>query len=106
MKNTKAEIEKSQEKKVAVKEPNIAFAIPISILIENAFSTFNFQNAPLNWSEVASKYLQPANHHTRVEVTGNRVNRGAGLGLEISVNYFLGRCKSYNMGKKYLQKVR
>ena len=55
---------------MAVKEINIAFATPISILIENALSTFNFQNAPLNWSEVTSKFLQPANHHISVEVTG------------------------------------
>ena len=60
---------------MAVKEINIAFATPVSILIENAFSTFNFQNAPLNWSEVTSKFLQPVNHHIRVEVTGKRVSR-------------------------------
>ena len=53
---------------MAVNEINIAFATPISILIENAFSTFNFQNAPLNWSEVAFRFLQPANHHIHVEV--------------------------------------
>ena len=90
---------------MAVKEINIAFATPVSILIENTFSTFNFQNAPLNWSEGASKFLQPANHHIRVEVTGNRVNRGVGLGLEISVNYFLWRCKSYNKVKNTLEKL-
>ena len=108
LKNTKVKIEKSQEKEMAVKEINIAFSTPIPILSENAFSTFNFQNAPLNWSEVAFKFLQPANHHNhnRLEVTGKRVNRGAGLRLEISVNYFSWRCKSYNMGEKYLGKVR
>ena len=106
MKNIKAKIEKSQEKEMAVKEINIAFATPISILIENALSTFNFQNAPLNWSEVTSKFLQPANHHISVDVTGKWVNRGVGLGLEIPVNYFLWRYKSYNMGEKYLGKVR
>ena len=79
MKNTKVQIEKSQDEEMAVKEINIAFPTPIPILIENAFSTFNFQNAPLNWSEVASKFLQFANHHIRVEVTGKRVNRGVGL---------------------------
>ena len=106
LKNTKVKIEKSQEKEMAVKEINITFTTPIPILIENAFSTFNFQNAPLNWSEVAFKFLQPANHHIRLEVTGKRVNRGVGLRLEISVNYFSWRCKSYNMGEKYLGKVR
>ena len=91
---------------MAVKEINIAFTTPIPILIENAFSTFNFQNAPLNWSEVGFKFLQPANHHIRSEVTGKRVNRGVRLRLEISVNYFSWRCKSYNMGEKHLGKVR
>ena len=89
-----------------VKEINITFTTPIPILIENAFSTFNFQNAPLNWSEVASKFLQPANHHIRVEVTRKIVNCGVGLGLEIFVNYFLWRCKSYDIDEKYLGKVR
>ena len=53
-------------------------------------------HVPLNWSKVASKFLQLTNHHSRVEVTGKRVNRGVGLGFEI----FLWRCKSYNMGEK------
>ena len=59
-------------------------------------STFK-TNAPLNWSEVAPKFLQPTNHYIRVEVTGKRVNHGVRLGLEVSVNYFLWRC---NMGEK------
>ena len=42
----------------------------------------------LNWSKVLSKLLQFTNHHVRVEVTGKRLNRGFGLGLEIQVNYF------------------
>ena len=58
------------------------------------------ENVPLNWSKVVSEFLQFANHHIRVEVIGNRVNRGVGLGLKIPVNYFLWRCKSYNMGEK------
>ena len=46
-------------------------------------------HVPLNWSKVLSKLLQFTNHHVRVGVTGKRVNRGFGLGLEILVNYFL-----------------
>ena len=38
---------------------------------------------------MASKFLQFTNHHIRVDVTGKRVNRGLGLGLEIPRNYFL-----------------
>ena len=55
---------------------------------------------PLSWSKVASKFLQFANHHIHVGVTGKRVNHGVGLGLEIPVKCFLWRCKSYNMGEK------
>ena len=55
---------------------------------------------PLNWSKVASKFLQLTNHQIRVEVTGKRVNRCVGLGLEIPANYFLWRCRSYNMDEK------
>ena len=73
---------------MAVKEINIAFTTPIPILIENIFTTFNFHNVPLNWSKVASKFLQFTDHHIRVEVFGKRVNRGVGLGHEIPVNYF------------------
>ena len=45
-------------------------------------------HVPLNWSKVASKFLPFTNHHIRVKVTGKRVNRGVGLGLEIPANYF------------------
>ena len=45
-------------------------------------------HVPLNWSKVASKFLQFPNHHIRVEATGKRVNRGVGLRLRIPVNYF------------------
>ena len=57
-------------------------------------------HVPLNWSKVASKFLLITNCHIRVEVTGKRVNRGVELGLKIPVNFFLWRCKSYNMGEK------
>ena len=30
---------------------------------------------PLNWSKVATKFLQFVNHHIRVGVTGKRFNR-------------------------------
>ena len=40
-------------------------------------------HVPLNWSTVASKFLQLTNHHIRVEVARKRVNRGVGLGLEM-----------------------
>ena len=42
---------------------------------------------PLNLSKMASKFLQFTNYHIRVEVTGERVNGGIGLG-KIPVKYF------------------
>ena len=62
-------------------------------------------HVPLNWSKVLSKLIQFTNHHVRVKVTGKRINGGFGLGLEIQVNYFLLRDKSYNMAENSLEKL-
>ena len=62
-------------------------------------------HVPLNWSKVLSKLLQFTNHHVHIEVTGKKVHRGFELGLEIQVNYFLWRCKSYNMDGNSLEKL-
>ena len=43
---------------------------------------------PVYWSELADKFLNILNHHIRVVVTGKRVNRGIGLGLEMALDYF------------------
>ena len=43
---------------------------------------------PLYWSKLAFKFLQFQNHSILVVVTCKRVNRGAGLGLEVPVDYF------------------
>ena len=48
-------------------------------------------NVPLYWSKLAFEFLQFQNHSIRVAVNGKRVNRGAGLGLEIPVDYFFYR---------------
>ena len=45
-------------------------------------------HVPLYWSKLAFKFLQFQNHSIRVAVTGKGVDRGAGLGLEIPVDYF------------------
>ena len=45
-------------------------------------------HVPLYWSKLAFKFLQFQNHSIHIAVTGKRVNRGAGLGLEIPVDYF------------------
>ena len=45
-------------------------------------------HVPLYWSKLAFKFLQFQNHSIRVAVTGKRMNGGAGLSLEIPVDYF------------------
>ena len=40
------------------------------------------------WSKLVNKFLKFLNHCIRVIVTGKRVNRGVGLGLEIPDDYF------------------
>ena len=42
----------------------------------------------LHWNKKVSKFLPFANYYVRVVMTGKRVNRGVGLGLETLVNYF------------------
>ena len=43
-------------------------------------------DVPFYWSELANKFLKFPNHHISVVGTGNRVNRGIGLGIEIPVD--------------------
>ena len=45
-------------------------------------------HVPPNWREGLSKLIHFTKHHVHPEVTGKRVNRGFGFGLEIQVNYF------------------
>ena len=60
----------------------------VAILWDDCVSKKILEHVLLNWSKVASKSLQFTNHHIRVEVTGRKVNRGDGLGHEISASYF------------------
>ena len=60
----------------------------VAIVWDDSVSKKIVGHVPLNWSKVASKFLQLTNHHIHVEVTRKRVNRGVGLGLEIPANYF------------------
>ena len=62
-------------------------------------------HVPLNWSKVASKFLQITNHHIRVEVTGKIVNRGVELGLKIPVNFFYGDAIVITWVKNSLEKL-
>ena len=52
------------------------------------------------------KFLSLPNHTIRVLVTGNRMNRGAGYGLEIPVEYvFNGNEKALQWAKKNLDNI-
>ena len=47
----------------------------------------NVGHVPINISKLLVKFLQLPNSFPTCKVTGRRVNRGAGYGLEIPVNY-------------------
>ena len=49
---------------------------------------------PLGLSRIVSSFLKRTNHKATAEICGERINRGAGLGLEIPVIY-----KIYGGGK-------
>ena len=63
-------------------------------------------HVPFCWSRVATKFLQFPNHQIHVTVTRKRVNRGAGFGLEIPVNYiFYGNSRVIFWLEKNLNKL-
>ena len=45
----------------------------VAIVWDDCVSKKIVGHVPLNWSKVASKFLQFTNHHSRVEVAGKRV---------------------------------
>ena len=70
---------------------DIPFDNPLQIVLDDSFSVFKQWtgvNCPTNFWKFSS-------HHICVVVTGKRVNRDIGLGLEIQVDYFL---YGYNLG--------
>ena len=44
-------------------------------------------DVPLNYAPIFKRFLSLPNHHIRCRVTGKRVNRGGGFGLEVPVDY-------------------
>ena len=63
-------------------------------------------DVPFYWSELANKVLKFPNHHISVVVTGNRVNRDIGLGIEIPVDYiFHGDNQIIGWFKKSIEKL-
>ena len=63
-------------------------------------------DVPFYWSELANKFLKFPNHHITVVGTGNRVNRGISLGIEIPVDYiFHGDNQVIGWFKKSIEKL-
>ena len=60
----------------------------VAIIFDDCLLKKIVGHVPLYWSKLAHKFLQFQNHNIRVAVTGKIVNRGAGCGLEIPVDYF------------------
>ena len=57
------------------------------------------------WSELANKFLNFLNHNVRAVVTGKKVNRSIGLGLEIPIDYFFhGGNRIITRFKKFMEK--
>ena len=54
---------------------NIMKIIRMSLQLYKMTVFQNIGHIPLNWSKVASKFLQFTNRHIRVELTGKRVSR-------------------------------
>ena len=48
----------------------------VAIVWDDCVSKKIVGHVPLNWSKVASKFLQFTNDHIRVEMTGKSVNHG------------------------------
>ena len=63
-------------------------------------------HVPFLYSSLFKKFLSLPNHTIRVLVTGKRINRGAGYGLEIPVDYvFNGNEKALQWAKKNLDDI-
>ena len=59
-----------------------------SAIIYNSFhSSKVVGHVPLSWTELTNRFLKFSNHNIRVVVTGKKVNRRIGLGLEIPADY-------------------
>lgn len=78
----------------------------IAVVLDDCLEKKVVGHVPLYWSELAFKFLQFPNHSIRVTVTGKRVNRGAGMGLEIPVDYyFYGDKRVIDWFKKSIDKL-
>ena len=66
------------------KESNEHDKYAVAIVFDDCLLKKVVGHVPLYWSKLAFKFLQFQIHSIHVAVTGKRVNRGAGLDLEIT----------------------
>ena len=59
----------------------------VAVIFDDCISKKIVRHVPFNWSNLASMFLKVPNSCIRGTVTGKRVNRGAGLGLKIPMDY-------------------
>ena len=78
----------------------------VAIIWDDCVSKMILGHVPLNWSKMASKFLQLANHHNRVEVTEKRVSRGVGFGTQNTCKqFFYGDARVITWVKNNLEKL-
>ena len=68
-------------------ESNEHYKYAVAIVFDDCLLKKIVGHVPLYWKKLAFKFLRFQSHSIRVAVTAKRVNRGAGLGLEIPVDY-------------------
>ena len=74
---------------------NIVDPDAVAIHRDDMVNTRVVGNVPLNYAPIFNKFLSLRNHHIRCCVTGKRMNRGGGFGLEVPVDYiFYGKEKA------------
>ena len=79
------------------KTDNIVDPDAVAIQKDDMVNTPIGGHVPLNYAPIFKRFLSLPNHHIRCRVTGKRVNRGGGFGLEAPVDYiFLGDKKLSN----------
>ena len=74
---------------------NIVDPDAVAIHRDDMVNTRVVGHVPLNYAPIFNKFLSLPNHHIRCCVTGKRMNRGGGFGLEVPVDYiFYGKEKA------------
>ena len=77
---------------------NIIDPDDVAIHRDDMVNTRVVGHVPLNYAPIFNKFLSLPNHHIPCCVTGKRMNRGGGFGLEVPVDYiFYGKEKGYQM---------